>query len=42
MQQLKGSDGALTNYTEITDPLYGSGYSYAGYNNSTAGNGGIQ
>lgn len=42
MRQLKGSEGALTTYTSITDPLWGSGSSYAGYNNPTAGNGGIQ
>lgn len=42
MYQLKWHDGALTNSTDITDPLYGSGHSYAGYNSLTASDGGIQ
>lgn len=40
-QQVKGSSGALTSGTTITQSACGSGKSYAGYNSSTSRYGGI-
>ncbi|MCQ2792193.1 MAG: DUF6273 domain-containing protein [Bacilli bacterium] len=39
-QQVKGTDGARIDSLAITDNAYGFGYSYAGHNSSTTGEGG--